>query len=112
MTQPHPPVAPERPTERTDHGETRVDEWHWLRDKDDSTVVALLEAENSYTATAMVETQGAQQRLYEEMVARIQETDLSVPVRKGDWLYYSRTEEGRQYPIHCRRRSEQHSEEV
>jgi oligopeptidase B len=98
-----PPVAPERPTELTTNGDTRVDPWYWLREKDNPEVISHLEAENAYTAHVMASTQGAQQYLYDEIVARIQETDLSVPVKKGDWWYYHRTEEGKQYGIHCRK---------
>ena len=80
----------------------RVDDWYWLRDKDDPEVIAHLEAENTYTAAMTARTQGLRDALYEEIVARIEETDLSVPVRKGPWLYYSRTVEGSSYAIHCR----------
>jgi len=85
------------------HGDVRVDDWYWLRDKDDPAVIAHLEAENAYTDAAMAATLGLQHALYQEMVARIEETDLSVPVRKGPWSYYSRTVEGSSYSIHCRR---------
>jgi oligopeptidase B len=79
-----------------------VDEWAWLRERDDPTVQAYLEAENAWTEAAMAHTEDLQERLFEEIKARIRETDLSVPVRKGPWWYYTRTEEGQQYPIHCR----------
>jgi oligopeptidase B len=79
-----------------------VDEWAWLRERDDPTVRAYLEAENAWTEAAMAHTEDLQERLFEEIKARIRETDLSVPVRKGSWWYYTRTEEGQQYPIHCR----------
>lgn len=101
---PPPPVAPRRPVTLVAHGDERVDEWHWLRDRDDPAVVAHLEAENDYTAAVLSSTADLQQRLYDEMVGRIQETDLSVPARKGDWWYLSRTVEGLQYPIWCRRK--------
>ncbi len=81
----------------------RIDDWYWLRDRDDPAVLAHLEAENAYTAAAMAPTGTLQEALYAEMVARIQETDLSVPVRKGPWRYYSRSVEGSSYGIHCRR---------
>lgn len=97
------PLAPKRPTPLTQHGDTRVDDWYWLRDKDNPEVIALLEAENAYTTEFMSGTEALQQELFEEFKGRIQETDLSVPVRKGPWWYYSRTEEGRQYGIHCRK---------
>ena len=85
------------------HGDVRTDDWFWLRDKDDPAVIEHLEAENAYTEAAMAGTAGLQASLFEEIVARIEETDLSVPVRKGPWRYYSRTVEGSSYAIHCRR---------
>jgi oligopeptidase B len=84
------------------HGDVRVDDWYWLRDKDDPAVIAHLEAENAYTEVMTAATQGLRDTLYDEIVARIEETDLSVPVRKGSWLYYSRTVEGSSYSVHCR----------
>ncbi|HSH22898.1 MAG TPA: S9 family peptidase, partial [Acidimicrobiales bacterium] len=98
-----PPVARRSPTTRHHHGDEVVDDYAWLRQRDDPEVIAYLEAENAYTQAVMAHTAELQERLYEEIKGRIQETDLSVPVRKGDWWYYSRTEEGRQYPIHCRK---------
>jgi oligopeptidase B len=89
--------------ELTAHGDVRVDDWYWLRDKDDPEVIAYLTAENAYTQAATAHTTGLRDQLFDEMVARIEETDLSVPARKGPWLYYSRTVEGSSYGIHCRR---------
>ncbi|TMM19679.1 MAG: S9 family peptidase [Actinobacteria bacterium] len=103
---PVPPVAPRRPTVLRAHGDERVDDWYWLRERDDPEVIAYLETENAYTRAMMADTVSMQEALYAEIVARIQETDLSVPVRKGPWRYYSRTVEGRQYAIHCRRPAE------
>jgi oligopeptidase B len=100
------PQAPTRPTPLTHHGDTRVDDWYWLREKDNPEVIGLLEAENEYTTEFMSGTEQLQQDLFAEFTARIQETDLSVPVRKGQWWYYSRTVEGQQYGIHCRKRDE------
>jgi oligopeptidase B len=100
---PAPPAAPCRPTVLRAHGDERVDDWYWLRERDDPEVVAYLEAENAYTRATMADTASLQDALYAEIVARIQETDLSVPVRRGPWSYYSRTVEGRQYAVHCRR---------
>jgi oligopeptidase B len=107
-----PPVAKQVPTERTRHGETVVDEYAWLRDRDDPDTIAYLEAENAYTAEVMAPTEALQQELFAEIRSRIQETDLTVPARKGAWWYYARTEEGRQYAIHCRSRSEDGDGEV
>jgi oligopeptidase B len=98
-----PPRAERRPVELEAHGDIRVDDWYWLRDKDDPQVIEHLRAENAYTDAATAHTAPLQALLFEEMVARIEETDLSVPVRKGPWLYYHRTVEGQSYGIHCRR---------
>jgi oligopeptidase B len=85
------------------HGDVRVDDWYWLRDKEDPAVIAHLRAENAYTEALTAGTSHLRDSLFAEMVARIEETDLSVPVRMGPWLYYSRTVEGSSYAIHCRR---------
>ena len=98
-----PPVAERQPHSTTLHGDTRQDDYGWLRVKADPKVHAYLEAENAYTDSLMAPTRPLQEALYAEMLGRIQQTDLSVPYRKGHYLYYTRTEEGRQYPIHCRR---------
>ncbi|MHB1517673.1 MAG: S9 family peptidase [Acidimicrobiales bacterium] len=99
----HPaPSAPRRPVELVSHGDIRVDEWHWLRDREDPEVIAHLEAENAYTADMMSECSDLTETLFTEIVDRIEETDLSVPVKKGPWLYYGRTREGEGYGIHCR----------
>jgi len=98
-----PPRASRRPHEATLHGERRVDDYFWLREKTQPEVIAYLEAENAYADSMMAPTRGLQESLYQEMLGRIKQTDLSVPYRYGDWLYYSRTEEGKQYPIHCRK---------
>jgi oligopeptidase B len=100
------PQAPTHPTVLTHHGDTRTDDWYWLRDKDNPEVIQLLEAENAFTTEWMGGTEQLQQDLFAEFTGRIQETDLSVPVRKGPWWYYSRTEEGLQYGIHCRKRDQ------
>lgn len=97
------PRAPERPVTLSHHGRERVDEWYWLRERDDPEVISHLEAENSFTAASTAHLQPLREKLYEEIVGRIQETDLTVPTRKGDWWYYNRTVEGLQYPIACRK---------
>jgi oligopeptidase B len=88
----------------TVHGETRVDEYSWLRDREDPETLAYLQAENRYTQAVMRHTEELQEQLYQELRGRIKETDLSVPEQVDDWLYYARTEAGGQYPIYCRRR--------
>lgn len=97
-----PPRAPKRPKQLELHGDVRIDDWHWLQEKDDPAVTKHLESENSYTKHVLSHTEEGQERLFQEFKSRIQETDLSVPTRKNDWWYYSRTEEGQQYAIHCR----------
>jgi len=98
-----PPVAEKRPYVHSLHGDDRHDPYFWMRDRSDPAVMAYLEAENDYTATMMRPTEALQADLYAEMLARIQETDLSVPYRKDNYWYYSRTEEGKAYPIYCRK---------
>jgi oligopeptidase B len=86
------------------HGDERVDPYFWMRDRQNPDVLAYLEAENAYTEATMQHTLPLQTQLYEEMLGRIQETDLSVPYKDGDYYYYSRTEAGKAYPIHCRKK--------
>ncbi len=100
---PEPPKARCVPRALTIHGETRMDEYFWLRDREDPEVLAYLEAENRYTDAVMQCTEALQERLFAEMRGRIKETDLSVPERIDGWLYYHRTGTGAQYPIYCRR---------
>ena len=99
-----PPQAERVAHVTTVHGQRRVDEYHWLRDKDNPKVRAYLEGENAYTKAVMAPTAPFQETLYREMLARIQETDMEVPYRDGEFDYYSRTEQGKDYPILCRRR--------
>lgn len=96
-------MARKSPKEIVLHGHKRVDEYAWLRDRKDPEVIKYLEAENAYTAAAMKDTEEFQKKLYDEMLGRIQETDLSVPYRDGDYFYYSRTEKGKQYPLLARK---------
>jgi oligopeptidase B len=101
---PKPPMAKKIPKVTKIHGDTLVDDYFWLREKSSPEVIAYLEAENAYTDALMKPTEAFQKTLYQEMLGRIKQTDLSVPVRDGDYYYYSRTEEGKQYPIYCRKR--------
>ena len=98
------PIAKVIPHTQTVHGEERTDNYHWLRERGNDEVIAYLEAENAYTSSVMKPTEGLQEKLYEELVGRIKETDSDVPTRVDDYEYYSRTEEGKQYRIHCRKR--------
>jgi len=99
-----PPTAKKVPKVDTVHGQRREDDYFWLREKSNTEVTAYLEAENAYTDAVMKPTAELQIALYKEMLGHIQETDLSVPYRDGAYLYYSRTEEGKQYPIYCRKK--------
>jgi oligopeptidase B len=110
---PAPPVAPRIPHTETRHGATVTDNYYWLRERSNPEVTKYLEAENAYTAATTKNLKPFEDALYSEMLGRIKQTDLSVPIRQGEYLYYSRTEEGKQYPIQCRRKgSMQAAEEV
>jgi oligopeptidase B len=98
-----PPVARKEPRTTEIHGLKLSDDYFWMRDKANPEVRAYLEAENAYTDALMRPTEALQGRLYDEMLARIKETDVQVPYREGDYFYYSRTEQGKQYPIFCRK---------
>jgi oligopeptidase B len=108
---PAPPIARRIPRETTVHGNTRVDDYYWLRERDSPEVTAYLEAENAYADALMASTEPLQEALYREMLSRVRETDSSVPVRRDHYLYYSRTEAGRQYEIFCRRRDQPNAPE-
>ena len=99
----NPPLAPRRPHIVTAHGDDRKDPWYWLREREDPEVLAYLEAENAFTDAEMAPLAAFRDGLFEEMKGRIKETDMSVPARRGPWWYYTRTEEGKAYAIHCRR---------
>jgi oligopeptidase B len=98
-----PPVARREPVEHILHGDRRVDHYAWLRHKENREVIAYLEAENAYTDAVLKATEPLQEKLYQEMLGRILQTDLSVPYRLRGYLYFTRTEEGKQYALHCRR---------
>ena len=98
-----PPIAKRVPTVRERHGDVVTDDYAWLQAKDDPEVIAHLEAENAYTDAELAHTKELQTELFEEIRSRIQETDLSVPTRKGPWWWYGKTEEGKQYGISARK---------
>jgi oligopeptidase B len=100
---PEPPVARRVRSERTHHGDTFVDEFGWLADKENPETISYLEAENAYTKAMTAGQAELRDAIFGEIKARTQQTDLSVPTRKGGWWYYARTEEGRQYQVYCRR---------
>ena len=98
-----PPVARKQHTETTLHGTTLTDDYAWLREKENPEVTAYLDAENAYAEANVAPLNGLRDRLYLEMLSHIKQTDVSVPFRDGAWWYYSRTEEGRQYAVLCRK---------
>jgi oligopeptidase B len=98
-----PPAVARIPAERTHHGDTVIDEYAWLADKENPETIAFLDAENAYTQAMTADQVPLRGAIFDEIKARTQETDLSVPARKGGWWYYSRTVEGQQYALHCRR---------
>jgi len=100
---PSAPVAKPIPSKTTLHDDTRVDNYVWLREKENPEVIAYLNAENAYTDAVLKPTEAFQESLYNEMLSRIQQTDLSVPYALRGFQYFTRTEEGKQYPIHFRR---------
>src|SRR5713226_5268182 len=108
---PKPPVARRDPVEHLLHGDRRTDDYAWLRQKENPEVIRYLEAENSYTDAVLKPTEAFQEKLYQEMLGRILQTDLSVPYLLRGYLYFTRTEEGKQYPIHCRRVDAENSPE-
>ena len=99
-----PPVAPVIGHRETRYGTTVVDNYFWLRDKSNPEVIRYLEQENAYTEAMTKPLKPFEDALYTEILSHIKQTDLTVPVRRGDYYYYSRTEEGKQYPIHCRKK--------
>ncbi|MYK89231.1 MAG: oligopeptidase B, partial [Acidobacteria bacterium] len=98
-----PPRAPQRPHRHEKHGDVRVDDYHWLRERDNPEVKAYLEAENAYLREVASATAAFEERLFDEIKGRIEQTDMSAPYREGAYRYYRRYEEGREYEIHCRR---------
>jgi oligopeptidase B len=100
---PEPPSARRIPYKRTFHGDTFVDEYAWLADKNAPETIGYLEAENAYTEAMTAGQAELRDAIFGEIKARTQETDLSVPTRKGGWWYYVRTVEGKQYAVYCRR---------
>src|ERR1700730_11501484 len=106
-----PPAAKREPVEHVLHGDRRVDHYAWLRQKGRPEVIGYLEAENAYTDAVLKPTEAFQEKLYQEMLGRIQQTDLSVPYKLRGYFYFTRTEEGKQYAFRCRRRDAEGAEE-
>jgi len=106
-----PPAAKKVPVTFELNGDRRTDDYYWLKERDNPEVIKYLEAENAYTNAVTKHTRGLQRKLYKEMLSRIKETDLSVPVRIDDYYYYTRTEKGKQYPINCRKKGSLNAKE-
>ncbi|KPJ60973.1 MAG: protease 2 [Latescibacteria bacterium DG_63] len=98
-----PPIAQIEPVKLEKHGHVRVDNYYWLNERENPAVVEYLNAENEYTDTMMAHTNELQETLFEEIKGRIKQTDISVPYKMDDYFYYTRFEEGKEYPIHCRK---------
>lgn len=107
-----PPSAPPKPRKFKLHGSTRVDEYSWLQDSKDPEVLSYLKAENDYADAVLRGTTRLQAKLYKEIRSRMKENDMSVPVKDGPYLYYTRLKRGKEYAIHCRRRGAKGKEEV
>jgi len=108
---PAPPEAKRVPHELEIHGDVRVDPYYWLKERDDPEVIAYLEAENAYTDAVMAHTAELREKLYEEIVGRLERTEETVPYRLGDYFYYTRFEADAEYPLYCRKRGSLEAEE-
>jgi oligopeptidase B len=99
-----PPVAQKIKKELTIHGDTRIDNYYWLNDRDNPKVIDYLKKENAYTDLIMEDTKELQEKLYNEIIGRIKQTDMSVPYKDNGYFYYTRFEEGKEYPVYCRKK--------
>ena len=105
------PTAAKIPKELSQQGQARIDNYYWLNERENPKVIDYLNAENEYTSNVMKPLKGFQENLFEEMKARIKETDSSVPYFSDGWYYYLRYEEGQEYPIYCRKEGDLEAEE-
>jgi len=101
---PQPPRPAKKPYKMEIHGHVRVDDYYWMNERDSKEVIDYLNAENAYTNAVLKHTKDFQETLFNEMVGRIKQTDLSVPYRLRGYYYYSRYDEGKEYPIYCRKK--------
>lgn len=106
-----PPVAEKIEKELTIHNDIRIDNYYWLNARENPKVIEYLEAENAYTSAMMKDTEGLQEKLYDEIISRIKQTDMSVPYQKCGYYYYTRFEEGKEYPLYCRKKGSLEAEE-
>jgi oligopeptidase B len=100
-----PPFAKRVPKHLTIHGDTRTDDYYWLNERDNPEVIDYLKQENAYLESVLAPTQILQEQLYQKILSHTQETDIYVPIQHGSYFYYTRTEEGKQYPIYCRKKA-------
>lgn len=106
-----PPQAAKKPKQLTIHNDTRIDNYYWLNDREDKEVIRYLKDENTYTERMMAHTRDFQEKLFKEMVGRIKQTDLSVPYMLRGYSYYTRFEEGKEYPVYCRKKGGEDGQE-
>ena len=106
-----PPVAEKIPQELTLHGHTRIDNYYWLNQRDNPKLIEYLEAENAYKDSVLKHTEALQEKLFNEIVGRIKQTDISVPYKESGYFYYTRFEEGGEYPIYCRKKETMEADE-
>lgn len=106
-----PPVAKAIPHELSMHGDTRIDPYYWLNERENPEVIAYLEAENAYAEASLAHTKGLQEQLFKEMKGRIKEDDMNVPYFENGYWYYSRFAKGQDYPIYCRKKGSQDAPE-
>jgi len=98
------PLARKYPRELIAHGDVRIDNYYWLNERENPEVIAYLEEENHYQEEMMKDTEPLQRQIYDEIVGRIKQDDVSYPVKRNGYYYYSRYEEGKEYPVYCRRK--------
>jgi len=106
-----PPVAEKIAKELTIHNDIRIDNYYWLNERENPKVIKYLEAENAYTSAMMKDTEGLQEKLFDEIISRIKQTDMSVPYQKCGYYYYTRFEEGKEYTLYCRKKGSLEAEE-
>ena len=92
------------PTPLEKHGHTRIDDYYWLRERDNPEVIAFLKAENDFAEKEMAHAKALEEKLFEEIKARFKQTDMSVPYKRDGYFYYTRFEEGKEYPIYARKK--------
>ena len=106
------PMAAKKPVELEKHGDVRIDNYYWLKERDNPEVIEYLEKENAYTESILGEHAAFEKRLIEEMKSRIAQQDQSAPIQYGDYFYYRRYETGKEYPIYCRRKGSMDADEA